>query len=313
MIDIIIPAYNAHKTLEKALLSICSQNIDQQLNVYVCNDGSKKDYKDIIKKFKTFINIKELTIDKNSGPGVARQVGLDKSNSEYVVFLDADDELYSSISLKLMYNKIKENDSDMVIASFIEETDQGDYLHSDDYVWLHGKMYKREFIDKCKVKFNDSYANEDNYFNKSLLIRNPKIDYLDDTVYVWKNNKTSITRKNNREYNTEGLLGFIDNMTQVSKEAIDDNVNIENVAEFSFSFFYAVYFYYILYYDNKIASELINRSYDLRNIYLELSGKYKEIADDIYINQFNHFNTTFEDIRIMRPVITFNEFLDLYK
>ena len=38
MIDIIIPAYNAHETISRTLYSICYQTISKRLNVYLIND-----------------------------------------------------------------------------------------------------------------------------------------------------------------------------------------------------------------------------------------------------------------------------------
>ena len=51
MIDIIIPAYNAHDTIEKSLLSILIQSEINNINVYIVNDCSKNDYSYFIKKY----------------------------------------------------------------------------------------------------------------------------------------------------------------------------------------------------------------------------------------------------------------------
>ena len=59
MIDVIIPAYNAHKTIEQTLTSIAFQSIVDKLNVYIINDYGK-DYKEIIEYYSNFMNIKEL-------------------------------------------------------------------------------------------------------------------------------------------------------------------------------------------------------------------------------------------------------------
>ena len=42
MIDIIIPAYNAHKTLKKTLFTVATQDNVEDLKVYIVNDCSKK-------------------------------------------------------------------------------------------------------------------------------------------------------------------------------------------------------------------------------------------------------------------------------
>ena len=56
MIDIIIPAYNAHDTLYKTLSSIALQTIKDKVNVYIINDYSKKSYKKEIDTFKDIFN-----------------------------------------------------------------------------------------------------------------------------------------------------------------------------------------------------------------------------------------------------------------
>ena len=105
MIDIIIPAYNARKKKKKTLCSIALQVNKDMLNVYIINDGGD-DYKHICNKFKDKLNIKELTLDKNKGPGYARNYGISNSNSKYILFMDSDDVLYDSYSVKNLYEKI---------------------------------------------------------------------------------------------------------------------------------------------------------------------------------------------------------------
>ena len=91
MIDVIIPAYNAHETIERTLYSIAYQRNSENLNVYIINDNSIKDYSKEIDFFKNFINIRELKLKENSGPGYARQYGIEHSDSEYIIFIDSDD------------------------------------------------------------------------------------------------------------------------------------------------------------------------------------------------------------------------------
>ena len=52
----------------------------------------------------------------NSGPGIARNVGMKKSKGEYLMFLDSDD-IFKKTMLEELYIKIKENDSDVVICN----------------------------------------------------------------------------------------------------------------------------------------------------------------------------------------------------
>ena len=83
MIDIIIPAYNAHATLGRALCSIANQTNRESIVVYIVDDGSECGYDELVNSYSHLLNIKLIRIE-NSGPGNARQVGLDASSNEYI-------------------------------------------------------------------------------------------------------------------------------------------------------------------------------------------------------------------------------------
>mgnify|MGYP002571129792 FL=1 len=82
MIDIIIPAYNAHKTIGKTLCSIMLQSRRDLVNVYIVNDCSSTDYQEFVKKYQKYFNIGELNIPQNIGPGGARNYGMKHSKGK---------------------------------------------------------------------------------------------------------------------------------------------------------------------------------------------------------------------------------------
>ena len=114
LIDIIIPAYNAHNTIENTLLSIASQTIRDQIKVTIVNDGSKKDYSKIIKKLSNLLDIEEIILEKNVGCGKARQIGLDKTKSKYIMFVDADDMLANPLTAFSLYTIMEDNDYNLI-------------------------------------------------------------------------------------------------------------------------------------------------------------------------------------------------------
>ena len=93
MVNIIIPAYNAHNVIDIALKSIINQTIKDKIEVLVINDGSVKDYEDIIKKYKKYYKIREVTLKKNGGLYNAENTGIKEATGDYIMFLDADDYL----------------------------------------------------------------------------------------------------------------------------------------------------------------------------------------------------------------------------
>ncbi|SHH38962.1 glycosyltransferase family 2 protein [Winogradskyella jejuensis] len=90
-VSVIIPTYNNPKQLERSVDSALTQTY-RDIEVVVVNDGSTVDYTAVKHKFKNTTSV--IFIDKeNEGPGLARQLGLDKSSGKYINYLDAGDEL----------------------------------------------------------------------------------------------------------------------------------------------------------------------------------------------------------------------------
>ena len=79
-----------------------------------------------------------------------------------------------------------ESDCDLLIANFIIKRDLVDKKMFKDLTWLHGKMYKRKFLEKNNIKFNKSRANEDNGFNRLIIFMKPNIIFLDDCLCIYK-------------------------------------------------------------------------------------------------------------------------------
>lgn len=90
-IDVIIPAYNAEKFIERTMRSVVLQTLPPE-KIIVVDDGSTDGTVNVIKEFAKTSNIQiQLNLQENRGPNAARNEGLRHSTSEFVAFLDADD------------------------------------------------------------------------------------------------------------------------------------------------------------------------------------------------------------------------------
>lgn len=94
LLSIIIPAYNANELLTRALDSIPIDDYDDMLEIIVIDDCSKTNQNKYIPKNK---KIKYIRLDKNSGAGAARNRGIKDANGKYIMFVDADDYLVTSV------------------------------------------------------------------------------------------------------------------------------------------------------------------------------------------------------------------------
>lgn len=88
LVSIIIPAYNAHRYIERSLKSVLSQTYGN-MEIIVIDDGSKDDTADLVSAFKD-PRIR-LIRQQNQGQGAARNNGIKSSRGVYVTFLDSDD------------------------------------------------------------------------------------------------------------------------------------------------------------------------------------------------------------------------------
>lgn len=225
-IDIIIPAYKAQDTILRTLSSIAEQEILEDLEVTIVNDADGIGYDEYVKMFSPYMKVKELTMPENAGPGEARQYGINNTSNPFITFIDADDTFSGRFALKILrLNMISDPRIACVFSNFLEDQQQAYIQHPNDSVWMFGKLYKRDFINKYKIHFppENSRSNEDGFFNtlcKLYQNENEQIKFIPDITYYWCFKEDSITRKDNANYSYNGsFIGYCNNQINALKEA----------------------------------------------------------------------------------------------
>ena len=232
-ISVIIPVYKAHDTILNTLYSVFLQrHVDYC--VYLVVDGEPKGSYDYLHdKF----NLNIFYLGENAGPAVARQYGLDHSHEPFISFIDADDTYLSSLSLYYQQKPLLDTPTNVLVSTdFLEEKDdQALHLRTKDMVWMHGKMYRRAFLDKYNIRFNDSRANEDVGFNTQCQCyanEDEQIYLSQDVTYMWQWRSDSTVRNNNSEYAfTSSIEGYVVNKTDAFKKVID-NQGVTDAVQF---------------------------------------------------------------------------------
>ena len=225
-IDVIIPAYKAQHTIIRALGSLLCQSILPDVKVTIVNDADPTgDYQSFVDHFSSYMDIQELKMEVNGGPGVARQYGIDHTKAKYFTCIDADDAFSSPYALqRLVYELDNDPTIIMNVGVFAEDHGNMTFLqHPNDMVWMFGKMYRRDFIKRYNIRFNNTRANEDNGFNSTirlLVSPNEKVNFIGDLVYFWYYKEDSITRVNNAEYSyNQSFPGYTINMIDSVKNS----------------------------------------------------------------------------------------------
>jgi len=303
MIDVIIPAYNAHNTIGNTLLSLAKQINKDCLSVYIVDDGSTYGYDDIIKSYETLLNINVITI-KNSGPGKARQVGIESSHNEYIVFIDADDYLYNEFALVNLMNTI--GDADLAQGRMLEKTADGEREMEPQYCYLHGKLLRRSIIEANKLVFESTMAKvgdiyEDSTFNQLYSLCCKKINNTGELIYVYNYNQSSLTRTDRNVL--RDLTSFVKAMNWLVKEI--NKRKIDNPHDIGWYFCIAMdhaYFNYMLCQDEPEANNIFKEMKPFKKMYV---NHIEQLNSDEKLDIYKFF----KEFPVI-PTLTIQEFLD---
>ena len=115
-IDIIIPNFNKAKYLNQCLNSITSQTY-KNWKIFLIDDNSQDSSKKILKKFEEKNNIEIFYLNENKGPSFCRNLGLEKSNSELIAFMDSDD-IWPEDKLEKQINGMLKNNFNFTYTDF---------------------------------------------------------------------------------------------------------------------------------------------------------------------------------------------------
>lgn len=289
-LDIIIPTYKNKEGLYRTLKSIPEKS---NVNIIVIDDCSNLDYSDVLFNYP---NIKFYQLDKNSGPGVARQYGIEHSNGTYMTFLDTGDYFYEN-GLETILKTIKEN-SYIKLYTFSCLRDDNNVLYDEPTDKMIGGVYKRSFIEMCNIHFcaEGSYMDEDYGFIRACKIilkfwENkefpPQYQHIKIPVFVENIARESLTKgKNNFVFYDKFGISIIINGLHAIKIAEKMSVPITQLIKEYNHIFHLQYIVLIYCAQNK--PQFVEQAYNTAyNYYWEHFRKYSHYAREQLIQDFN--------------------------
>lgn len=212
-LTVVIPHYSETPDMIESTLMSIKHQVGYDLNkievVLVDDCGPVELTKENLSHMRLPFDMTFLKTEKNSGPGWTRQIGLNSSEGEWVVCIDADDifspDAFASFQFALDQNPNLKwiNFSGKVVG--LENQRAVIQDHRSELIWSFGHFINTDWLRKKKVKYHPEIrSNEEQVFFQALWARtNPQLEFahVEYPVYYWDQKSTNtITRYNGGEY-----------------------------------------------------------------------------------------------------------------
>ena len=322
-IDILIPYHDNKDTIGAALASIAVQTVKDNIRVLICNDSSSyvftTELMEIINSYQNTRNCIEVYSESFGNVGQTRQSLLERAKGKYIMFLDADDILYTPYVVEALCNVLDKNPGVAIVTSpYLEERISADgqkalYQRPIEITTLLGKMYRREFLTEHNIYFTETKRNEDAFFNQLLSCYNPTAIQIEQPTYVWKYNPHSLSRDiNNKDLSYERKSDYLNNQIRLFEEKKSRGIISKNdtCIRQTLETIVMTYLYYCeLFEENeKKADEFQKQCVPLlKSGFSPFRANTYELDDNlkrVYLSISNSFPT----LKQIIPVMTFKEF-----
>ncbi|MEZ3499662.1 glycosyltransferase family 2 protein [Pantoea sp. KPR_PJ] len=211
--SIIIPAWNAQKTLRRTLISVLQQTCDDY-EVIVVNDGSTDGTAALLDEFSYQENIRVIH-QQNAGVSAARNHALSQAEGEYIIFLDADDWVDDHFLASFQHSLESHCDKpvDLIVGNLVDERIGrisqygyfaaqempgllGELEISDNIGYLHNKCYSRRVMEANDLHFLEGISmSEDLLFNLKYFYNVSSCLVINSAAYHYENVMDSLSKK----------------------------------------------------------------------------------------------------------------------
>ena len=276
-ISLIIPIFNSEKYISQCLDKLINQtlkNIEILCIDYGSMDGSKK----LIKEYSK--SDSRIKLFECNHINIARNIGINESRGEYILFLNPEDWIYIN-SCERLHDELIENPCDILFfkSSLFKESDEKIYKNSEEsdiesiQYFVESNVF--DYYDIGDKIFSLPFTLYNKIFNRQFLLNNNLIfqsdNFCDFTFFF----KTVLNARRLKIFNKHIYIKR-DCHNEVSLEYFKEIItDLENLQDY----FKSLDNYYL--FEKKLLNFIINH---IHSIYLNNIGKQNEFY--LIINEF---------------------------
>jgi glycosyltransferase involved in cell wall biosynthesis len=236
-VSVIIPAYNAARSLPSTLGSVCNQTL-RDIEILVVDDASQDHTHEVASSVASADpRVRVIRRATNGGPAPARNSGLEAARGRWVALLDADD-FYLPQRLAVLTDAARSADCDAVADNImLRSPETGDCLGlaipphvvkspcvltaaefaRNDRPFPGGfgqfgylkPLIRRAFLEQHKIRYDaDLWVAEDFVFYMRCLLAGSRMLLLPDAYYQYVLSRDSITRSDDHVARNYELLAI---------------------------------------------------------------------------------------------------------
>ncbi|HEL2383759.1 TPA: glycosyltransferase family 2 protein [Streptococcus suis] len=293
-VTVIIPVFNAEKSIEKCYNSIQKQTF-QDYEILLVNDGSTDNTESLLATIAKSDSKVRVINKKNEGVAVTRNFAVLEAKGKYILFMDNDDFIDSDY-IEKFYNAISGKKLDVVVGGYRRVSEEKTLfevsLKKDSWskyttISPWAKIYRKDFIIDNELQFLDYIIGEDVYFNLQVYSLTKKISTIDYVGYNWFDNIESISNTAHKGFKKEADITYLFSMLN-KKIKLDDSLTKYYLKRF--------YIYYLLY-SGRTAT------------YQDFLFEYKKIkgwlVEHSLLSNLSPFNKTVSSDRLSVKLIVF--------
>lgn len=217
-VSIIVPIFNAEKTVRRCIESILTQQYTDW-ELLLVDDGSRDNSGAICDEYAGKDARVRVIHQENAGVSAARNLALDRAQGVYLQFLDSDDWITPDATSALV-RAAETHQCDLVIADFYRvvgerlsrkgDIDEDGVLTRAEYAAhmmenpadfyygvLWNKLYRRNIVEKYRLRMNPEISwCEDFMFNLEYISRAERFHALQVPIYYYVKTKGSLATSN---------------------------------------------------------------------------------------------------------------------